>query len=345
VRLSSTNPGRTLAIALVAAVVFVLWLTITNAAHGGIAFFYAIPVAMATWWFGYRIGVAAMLAVLALYWIGSLIQPVEELWFTILVRVVAFSCVVAAVETIRRRVALLEHSAADLEAIRAALAPAALPNSTGLDIAAAFVPSLHGVSGDFYLVANPPDGSTLAIVGDVVGHGPVAARLATFVRAQLATFAANTGDPREILRLANQALVERGGDGREFVSAVCMRIDEVRAEIEVAIAGHPAPLHLPDLAELRPEGVTALLGVRDTPRISSARLRLEPSTGVLAYTDGATDLRTDGRLLGVEGLTEVLAPLAALPPTRLVTSAKDRLLALGDRPIPDDLCLLALRPR
>jgi serine phosphatase RsbU (regulator of sigma subunit) len=344
VRSVSSTPGRVLSIVAVTAVVFGLWLLITNSAHGGIAFFYAIPIGMATWWFGYRGGIVTVIAALVLYWIGSRIQPVEELWFTILVRVVAFSVTVVAVEAVRRRIDALEHSAEDLEAIRAALAPAALPASGGLDIAAAFVPSLHGVSGDFYLVAHPPDGSTVAIVGDVVGHGPVAARLATFVRAQLATFAANTGDPREILRLANHALVERRGNGREFVSAICMRVDEARGELEMAIAGHPAPLHLPDLTELRPEGVTALLGVRGDARISTVRMPLEPATGVLAYTDGATDLRTDGRLLGLEGLSEVLEPLAALPPTRLVSSARDRLLALGDRPIPDDLCLLALRP-
>jgi hypothetical protein len=85
-----------------------------------------------------------------------------------------------------RRLIALEHSAEELEAIRAALAPSSLPELAGVDVAAAFVPSEYGVSGAFYLVTNGPDGSTIAVVGDVVGHGPKASRLATFVGAQLA---------------------------------------------------------------------------------------------------------------------------------------------------------------
>jgi phosphoserine phosphatase RsbU/P len=284
-----------------------------------------------------------LVACLGLYALSALIQPVEELWFTVLVRLVAFGLLVAVIEALRRRVLALERSAQDLEVIRAALTPAALPPSTGLDVAAAFVPSLHGVSGDFYLVAHPPDGSTIAIVGDVVGHGPVAARLATFVRAQLATFAANIGDPVEILRMANGALIERGGDRRELVSAVCMHIDPQGTDLEVALAGHPPPLLLPDLGEIRPRGDTSLLGVDRTLDVSTARVTLAPSTGVLAYTDGATDLRLDGSLLGLDGLTRALEPFADLPAAGLAANAKGKLLDLGDQPIPDDLCLLVLR--
>jgi serine phosphatase RsbU (regulator of sigma subunit) len=330
--------------ALLLAVIFALWLLVTNSAHGGIAFFYAVPIGFATWWFGRRGGIAAMLAALVLYAVGALIQPVEEFVFTLVVRILAFALVIGAIDYLRERILALESSTHDLEAIRAALTPAALPHPDGLDVAAAFVPSLHGVSGDFYLVARPPDGSTVAIVGDVVGHGPVAARLATFVRAQLASFAANTGDPVEILSLANAALVERGGDGRELVSAVSMHVSADGSEVAYAIAGHPPPLHLPDLREVATSGETSLLGVEANLDVSTGRVHLGPDAGVLAYTDGATDLRRDGSLLGLEGLTRALEPFARLPAAPLAAQAKDHLLRLGDRPIPDDMCLLVLRP-
>jgi serine phosphatase RsbU (regulator of sigma subunit) len=327
-----------------AVAIFGLWLAITNTAHGGIAFFYAIPIALITWWFGYRAGIVAMVLCLGLYGISALIQPVDEFIFTLLVRLVAFVVVVVLVEAARQRVLALEHSTVDLEAIRSALTPAALPEASGLDVAAAFVPSMHGVSGDFYLIAHPPDGSTVAIVGDVVGHGPVAARLATFVRTQLATFAANTGDPVEILDLANLALIEQAGAGSELVSAVCMHFDKAGKTMTGAIAGHPPPLRLPTLTQVEPTGRTSLLGVQRSLSVSTLELGLDRETGVLAYTDGATDLRRDGLLLGLDGLTAALTPFAHLPAGRFAADAKGRLLDLGDQPLPDDLCLLVMRP-
>jgi voltage-gated potassium channel Kch len=161
----------------------------------------------------------------------------------------------------RERLAVLEHSAEELEAIRAALTPATLPDLPDVDAAAAFVPSEYGVSGDFYLLTNGPDDSTIAVVGDVVGHGPKAARLATFIRARFAAFAANTSDPAEILTLANAALVERPGRDEELVSAVCLRFQAADSSLSYAVAGHPPPLHLPTLVEFQPEGATLLLGL------------------------------------------------------------------------------------
>jgi serine phosphatase RsbU (regulator of sigma subunit) len=325
------------------AAIFGLWLAITNSAHGGIAFFYGVPIGVVTWWFGYRAGILTMLVCLGLYGVGALIQPVDEFVFTLLVRVVAFALVVFLVGAVRERFVALEHSAEDLEVIRSALTPAALPEASGLDVAAAFVPSRYGVSGDFYLIAHPPDGSTVAIVGDVVGHGPVAARLATFVRTQLATFAANTGDPVEILDLANLALIEQAGEGAELVSAVCMHFDKAGTAMTGAIAGHPPPLRLPSLTQVEPIGHTSLLGVQRSLSVSTMELGLDRTAGVLAFTDGATDLRLGGTLLGLEGLTAALTPFADLPADRFAADAKGCLLEMGDQPLPDDLCLLVLR--
>ena len=285
----------------------------------------------------------ALLA-LALYSAGALIQPVDEFWFTLLTRAVAFGLVVAMVASVRDRQEKLEHSAEELEVLTAALTPAALPPTVGLDVAAAFVPSHHGVSGDFYLVASSPGGGAVVVLGDVVGHGPVAARLATFIRARLATFAANISDPVAILQLANDALIERSGVSQDLVSAVCMEFDHRGGELRCAVAGHPPPLLLPDLVPLRPVGRTSLLGVRRQQSVSTVTVDLPDPTGILAFTDGATDLRRDGALIGVDGLTAALAPHAELPAEELAAEAKASLLEFGDGPIPDDLCLLVMKP-
>jgi serine phosphatase RsbU (regulator of sigma subunit) len=328
-----------------ALLVFAVWLLIGTNAHAGIGFFYAIPIGLATWWFGWRAGAAAAVACCGLYTLGALLDPVDDFGVALAVRALALALVVLAVSVLRERLIVLEHSAEELEAIRAALTPSSLPELPGIDAGAAFVASEYGVSGDFYLLTNGPDNSTIAVVGDVVGHGPKAARLATFVRARFAAFAANTSDPAEILNLANAALIERPGRDEELVSAVCLRFQARDSLLSYAVAGHPPPLHLPSLDEFRAEGGTLLLGVSADLPLVTASIALDRSDGVLVYTDGATDVQQGEARLGSDGLSRLLAPLVAMPARVLVKEAHKAVLGWADKPIRDDLCILVLRPR
>ena len=264
---------------------------------------------------------------------------------SLVLRTVVFLAVVVTVAAARRRILQLEHSAEELETIRLALTPPSMPAHTGVDVAAAFIPSELGVSGDFYLLTNSPDGSTIAVVGDVVGHGPKAARLATFIRARLAMFAANSSDPAEVLTLANEALLERPGRNEELVSAVCIRYHPETNALSWAVAGHPPPLELPRLASLRTAGETILLGVDREISLTTSEAGLAPDGGVVVYTDGATDLRLDSdRMLGTDGLRQLLEPVAHLPAGPLVSEVESSLLEQARGTIRDDICVLVLRP-
>lgn len=312
--------------------------------NSGIAFFLCVPIGLAAWWFGPRTGLLVAATCLVLYVIGDLIHPVPDFALALFIRVLFFLAVAAVVAWMRERVRVLEHSAEELEAIRAALTPADLPDVPELDAAAAFVPSELGVSGDFYLLTNGPDGSTVAIVGDVVGHGPAAARLATFIRARCAAFAANTSDPAELLSLVNTALAERTGQEHELVSALCVRLRPGESKVSWARAGHPAPLLLPGLVELPAQGSTFLLGAEEGLQLQNAESSLEGSEGLVVYTDGATDVRRGREMLGLEGLRGVLAPLSGLKARAIVAEVERAILAWADRPIRDDLCVLVLKP-
>ncbi|HEU5253590.1 MAG TPA: SpoIIE family protein phosphatase [Solirubrobacterales bacterium] len=323
--------------------VFFAWLSVADAASG-IAFFYSIPVGISTWWFGRRAGLLAAALCIGLYAVGNAIHPVPDFGVAAAIRGVFLLGVAVIVDPLARRLRALEHSAEELEAIRAALTPTALPDLAGVDAGAAFVPSELGVSGDFYLLTNGPDGSAVAIVGDVVGHGPEAARLATFVRAQLAAFAASTSDPAELLRLANSALAGRRGRRQQLVSALCVRLDRREGTICWARAGHPPPLRLPELRELPAEGSTFLLGAEERLELENTETSVADSEGLVVYTDGATDVRRGREMLGLEGLRGILAPLTGLAARPMVGEVERAILAWADRPIRDDLCLVVLKP-
>lgn len=324
---------------------FVIWGVTDVRANAGIGFFYAVPIGLAAWWGGRRAAAIAVVGCAGLYVFGVLVlQSVPSFGATFAVRLVAFVTVAVLVSLLRERLTQLEHSAEELDDIRAALTPSRLPEIAGVDAAAAFVPSEFGLSGDFYLLTNGPDGSTVAIVGDVVGHGPEAARLATFVRARFAALAAGTSDPAELLMLANAALLDRAGGEQELVSAACLRFEAGGTGLSWATAGHPLPLRLPDLRQFDFGGTTFLLGADATLSLRRVDTSIEGEEGVVVFTDGATDVRREGRLLGLEGLARLLEPFARLPPAAMVSEAERAILEWTDEPIRDDLCLLALRP-
>jgi serine phosphatase RsbU (regulator of sigma subunit) len=338
--------SRTARIACVSTAVLAVFVALIAAGSStvGIAFFFCVPIGLAAWWLGPRTALALAIVCLLLFAIADAVHPKPEFALAIVIRGVFFLAVAAAVSAVADRLRVLEHSAEELEAIRAALAPAELPDLPDLDAAAAFVPSELGVSGDFYLLTNGPDGSTVAVVGDVVGHGPVAARLATFIRARFAAFAANTSDPAELLALANSALIDRPGRRHELVSAVCVRMHPAERKFSWARAGHPPPLRLPELEELPPNGATSLLGVGDGLQLQNAECPFIDREGLVVYTDGATDLRQGKQMLGLEGLRGVLSPLAGLGARTIVGEVERAILAWADRPIRDDLCVVVLKP-
>jgi serine phosphatase RsbU (regulator of sigma subunit) len=338
--------SRTARIAWIVSAVLAVFVVLvaTGSYTAGIAFFFSVPIGLAAWWFGPRVGLVLAVVCVALFGLADVFHPMPEFAVAVILRGVFFLAVAVVVSWIANRVRTLEHSAEELEAIRAALAPADLPDLPELDAAAAFVPSELGVSGDFYLLTNGPDGSTIAVVGDIVGHGPAAARLATFIRARFAAFAANTSDPAELLTLVNAALGDRPGRQQELVSAVCVRLHPSEDTICWARAGHPPPLRLPGLEELPIEGATFLLGTGEELELRNVESPLSDSDGLVVFTDGATDVRQGKQMLGLEGLKGVLAPLVGLGARTIAAEVERAILAWADRPIRDDLCIVVLKP-
>jgi hypothetical protein len=149
---AASRNARIAWIVLAILAVFVAWLSV-GSASSGIAFFYSVPIGLAAWWFGLRTALLAALVSIAFYVVGSLVHPVPHFGLALSIRAVFLVGVAAAVAAIAERLSALEHSAEELEAIRAALTPADLPELPGVDAGAAFVPSELGVSGDCYLLS------------------------------------------------------------------------------------------------------------------------------------------------------------------------------------------------
>jgi serine phosphatase RsbU (regulator of sigma subunit) len=243
---------------------------------------------------------------------------------------------------LRGQLELAEHELEDLRAIRDALTPPELPARPGLQLAAAFVPAEETVSGDFYLVAEGPQDSTLLVIGDVVGHGLQAGKRAAFVRTTFAATAPFSDDPRQLLSWANTALVERAGTSTEFVTVACMTYHPHEQRLRWAYAGHPPALWIHDGQELSAPRQGIPLGLGEDPQYVEGSLRSKGDAGLLLYTDGLTEARNNGTFFGLDGVSAVLGELENPTPREAVAVLGARVAAFADR-LTDDLCMLAAR--
>ena len=245
---------------------------------------------------------------------------------------------------LRGRLETARHELEDLRAVRDALTPPNLPRRPGLELAAAFLPALaEQVSGDFYLVAEGPQDSTVLVVGDVVGHGLQAARRASFIRTTFAATAPFSDDPGRLLSWANTALIERAGITDEFVTAACVTYHPTEQLLRWAYAGHPPALWLDDGRELIAPKQGAPLGVLADPGCVEGSRRSTAGAGVLLYTDGLTEARHDDILFGLDGVSAALGGLHEPSPTEAVAVLRTRVADFAYGTLTDDLCLLAAR--
>jgi serine phosphatase RsbU (regulator of sigma subunit) len=249
----------------------------------------------------------------------------------------------------RLRVSLAEseRELAELESLRAALTPPELPVTDGLQVATSYTPADGLVAGDFFLVTRGANDSTLVVVGDVVGHGLVAARRASFVRATIALFAEYAEDPMTILRLANTALAERD-PGTEFVTALCASFSPGRGTVAWASAGHPPPWDLDRGVPLASVRHCPPLGIEPTLEGTSVTTELTARGGVLLFTDGLPEARTAREvdrhdLFGEEAARDTLVALHGATPADIVAGLRAAAVRHAEGRPADDLCMVAVR--
>jgi serine phosphatase RsbU (regulator of sigma subunit) len=244
---------------------------------------------------------------------------------------------------LRSELAAARAELVDLRAIRDALTPPELPDLTGIELAATFLPAAHRVSGDFYLAAPGPDDTAVLVVGDVVGHGIEAARRAAFVRTAFASTASFTDDPSRLLEWANLALIESAGESEDFVTAACVTYRHSTRRLRWACAGHPPPLWLGSGVEADGGRPGTPLGIAETVGGDAATADMEPGSGVLLYTDGLTEARRPGELFGIERVSDFVATMNGGGLREGLDRLSAQAASFTEDGLQDDLCILAAR--
>lgn len=241
---------------------------------------------------------------------------------------------------------LFEREHAIAAALQQSLLPPALPPVPGVEIAARYEPGGSGlaVGGDFYDVFAAAEGSWYAVVGDVCGTGAEAAAITSQARYTARALAPHVAGPAALLDEVNRALLERG-DTRFCTALVChVAPGDATTTVTLASGGHPPAVLLAGGDARLVDCPGTLLGVYAEVSHGEVTLELGAGDTLALYTDGVIEARDPhGRLLGEEGLTEVLAGCvgasAEETATQLVRSAVEH-ASLGPA---DDIAVLVLR--
>ena len=225
------------------------------------------------------------------------------------------------------------------------------PEPDHAQVVVRYVPAAEAaeVGGDWYDAFLQPNGATVLVIGDVVGHDTEAAAVMAQFRTIVRTLGAQGNDtPVEILRKTDPVLETLQID--TVATAIVARLEQQRADVAEGIthlrwsnAGHPPPMVLhPDgrVEVLTGATTNLLLGVSsDAPRDENT-VTLDRDSVVLLFTDGLVERRDQPLDVGLQRLQDTLAELAGLSLDDLC----DELLArmLPERP-EDDVALVAVR--
>ncbi|MEX5719840.1 SpoIIE family protein phosphatase [Geodermatophilus maliterrae] len=225
------------------------------------------------------------------------------------------------------------------------------PQPDHAEIVVRYQPAVQAaqVGGDWYDAFLQPDGATVLVIGDVVGHDTEAAAAMGQLRGMLRGIAYR-GDvpPAAVLGELDAAIDALGMP--TMATAVVARVEQTpeqraagRTTLRWSNAGHPAPL------VLTPEGAVQtlgggrgelMLGVDPGARRTSSAVEVRRGSTLLLYTDGLVegrDLLLDD---GTDRLRTALAQLAGLALERLCDALVTRLRPEG---LQDDVALVAIR--
>jgi PAS domain S-box-containing protein len=234
------------------------------------------------------------------------------------------------------------------QSLQRSLLPPELPGIDGVDVEVIYRAAGEGneVGGDFYDVFPIREGAYGFAIGDVCGTGPLAAAVTGLARHALRLLAREgLGGPAVLERL-NAAILEEGPRAR-FLTLLYGELwpqPEGGALLKMVCAGHPLPLRLTPDGDVAPAATPQpLLGVMDDLELYEQTTKLSPGDVLLCVTDGVTERREGTRMLGDDGLADVLSSCTGMTAGAVaarVLRAVERFAA--DAPS-DDMAILTLR--
>ncbi|WP_030895016.1 SpoIIE family protein phosphatase [Streptomyces sp. NRRL S-474] len=234
------------------------------------------------------------------------------------------------------------------QSLQRSLLPPELPTIEGVEVEVIYRAAGEGneVGGDFYDVFPIRDGSYGFAIGDVCGTGPNAAAVTGLARHALRLLAREGLSGPAVLERLNSAILDEGARSR-FLTLLYGEMrpqEDGSAELKVVCAGHPLPLRLRQDGTVEPAAEPQpLLGVIDDLELYEQTVTLDPGDVLLCVTDGVTERREGSRMLGDDGLADVLTTCTGLTAGAVAARIMRAVERFASDAPSDDMAILAMR--
>jgi serine phosphatase RsbU (regulator of sigma subunit) len=224
--------------------------------------------------------------------------------------------------------------------LQRAVLPGELPRPEGWELAACYLQAGSSqAGGDFYDVTELDDGRLAVFVGDVMGRGVGAAAAMAQMRAAIRALVTVGPEPRTVLVALDRLFAQY--DFHQLVTLVYAVLDPARGQVEVANAGHPAPLVRRADGTVEPvvgePGLLLGAGGGDRRTVTAP---FGPGDTFLAFTDGLVERRDEDIDVGVARLARHCAEALDADLSRWLGGVVE---ASRDSRRDDDVAVLAVR--
>ncbi|MFC7993135.1 SpoIIE family protein phosphatase [Streptomyces pilosus] len=234
------------------------------------------------------------------------------------------------------------------QSLQRSLLPPELPSVDGVEVEVIYRAAGEGneVGGDFYDLFPISDGAYGFAIGDVCGTGPNAAAVTGLARHALRLLAREGLSGPAVLERLNSAILDEGARSR-FLTLLYGEMrpqEDGSAELKVVCAGHPLPLRLRQDGTVEPAAEPQpLLGVLEDLELYEETVVLDPGDVLLCVTDGVTERREGPRMLGDDGLAEVLTTCTGLTAGAVAARIMRAVERFASDAPSDDMAILAMR--
>lgn len=207
------------------------------------------------------------------------------------------------------------------------------------------------LGGDFFDIMPLASDTAGVFVADVMGHGARSALITAILRTLLRDLKGQGRNARHYITEVNKSMCEimRGFPHPLFASAFYFVPDTTSRVATYSTAGHPAPFHvrrslgrLNRLSVPSPHG--AALGLIPKEEYTGGHVRLIDNDAFIFFTDGTYEAaNAEGEEFGLPRMEEAIRATMYKGAPTIVKHIEDAIRKfVGDTPLSDDICIVAL---